>query len=149
MAKACGQRYLPCWWRFFLPSSPVSVFLLLDDLRRGVQWVAAKMFFSGTEGESIQDDNRISRSLFLTWFGLAAGGAIFGSLIRGFWNKYNYQVQTVPVQFANLPAAFKGLKIVQLSDVHSGSFTNKAAVERGIQKIMALQPILFFLPATW
>jgi predicted MPP superfamily phosphohydrolase len=126
----------------FFAKFTVSVFLLLDDLRRGVQWVAAKVFFSGTEGESIQDDNRISRSLFLSWLGLAAGGAIFGSLIRGFWNKYNYQVQRVPMQFANLPAAFKGLKIVQISDVHSGSFTNKAAVEKGIQKIMALQPDL-------
>jgi predicted MPP superfamily phosphohydrolase len=126
----------------FFAKFTVSVFLLLDDLRRGVQWVAAKVFFSGTEGESIQDDNRISRSLFLSWLGLAAGSAIFGSLIRGFWNKYNYQIKRVPMQFANLPAAFKGLKIVQISDVHSGSFTNKAAVERGIQKIMALQPDL-------
>jgi predicted MPP superfamily phosphohydrolase len=37
------------------------------------------------------------------------------------------------------------MKIVQISDVHSGSFTNKAAVANGIQKIMSLQPdmILF------
>jgi predicted MPP superfamily phosphohydrolase len=41
-----------------------------------------------------------------------------------------------------LPAAFKGLKIVQISDIHSGSLTNKDAVKKGVDKIMSLQPDL-------
>jgi uncharacterized protein len=44
--------------------------------------------------------------------------------------------------FDNLPASFKGLKIVQISDIHSGSFTNKKAVLLGIEKILAQQPDL-------
>ena len=44
--------------------------------------------------------------------------------------------------FNNLPPAFKGLKIVQISDIHSGSFDNRKAVEKGVQKILDLKPDL-------
>jgi predicted MPP superfamily phosphohydrolase len=122
-----------------------ALFLMIDDMRRLIQWASGKIFFNNTEGEQIQEGDGISRSVFLSWVGLAAGGGLFASLIYGFSNKYNYQVKRVPLSFPNLPAAFKGMKIVQISDVHSGSFTNKAAVANGIQKIMSLQPdmILF------
>lgn len=126
----------------FFAKFSVAIFLLLDDIRRGVQWLAAKLLFSNTEGEGIQEGNGISRSLFLSWLGLAAGGGIFGSLLHGFSNKYNYQVRRVPLQFSNLPAAFNGLKIVQISDIHSGSFNNKNAVQHGVQTILNLKPDL-------
>jgi predicted MPP superfamily phosphohydrolase len=119
-----------------------AVFFLVDDIRRGLQWVAGKAFFDNTEGADLQDGDRITRSHFLTWLGLAAGGGLFASLIYGFSNKYDYQVKRIPLSFKNLPAAFKGLKIVQISDVHSGSFTDKAAVTAGVDRILALQPDL-------
>ncbi len=119
-----------------------SLFLVMDDLRRGFQWVAAKLFFYNTEGEEMQDGQAISRSVFMSWLGLAAGGGLLGSLIYGFSNKYDYQVKKVPISFANLPESFRGLKIVQISDVHSGSFNNKSAVQKGIEKILKLEPDL-------
>jgi predicted MPP superfamily phosphohydrolase len=119
-----------------------AIFLLVDDFRRGVQWVAGKVLFTNTEVETIQDSDKISRSLFLSWIGLAAGGGLFGSLIYGFSNKYNYQVVKQRLRFQNLPAAFNGLKIVQISDVHSGSFNNKGAVQQGVDKILKLKPDL-------
>jgi predicted MPP superfamily phosphohydrolase len=119
-----------------------AVFLLIDDLRRGIQWVAGKVFFNNTEGADLQEGGRISRSVFLSWLGLAVGGSLFGSLIYGFSNKYNYHIKRVPLSFPNLPAAFRGLKIIQISDVHSGSFTNKAAVQHGIDQILAQKPDL-------
>jgi predicted MPP superfamily phosphohydrolase len=125
----------------FFAKFAAAVFLLIDDLRRGIQWVAGKLFFSNTEGESIQGEG-ISRSVFLSWVGLAAGGTILGSLVNGFSNKYDYHVRKVPLRFAKLPEAFRGMKIVQISDVHSGSFNNKSAVEKGIQAIQNIQPDL-------
>ncbi|HZH95937.1 MAG TPA: metallophosphoesterase, partial [Flavisolibacter sp.] len=74
--------------------------------------------------------------------GLAVGGGLFGSLVYGFSNKYNYHVKKVPLAFKNLPAAFKGLKIIHISDVHSGSFTDKSKVQQGINKILQLKPDL-------
>ncbi|MCW3073666.1 MAG: mismatch repair protein MutT [Flaviaesturariibacter sp.] len=119
-----------------------GVFFLIDDFRRLFQWVAGKVFFSRTEGEQIQETGGISRSVFLSWLGLAAGGTLLTSLVYGLSNKYAYRIKRVPIHFPNLPQAFRGLKVVQLSDIHSGSLTDKAAVQRGIQKVMALQPDL-------
>ncbi len=120
------------------------VFFLVDDVRRVIQWISGKLFFKDTEGEQLTDDG-ISRSAFLSWMGLAAGSTLFGSLVYGFSNKYNYDVRKLKLSFDNLPASFKGLKIVHISDIHSGSFTNKQAVMKGVNRIMAAQPdiILF------
>ena len=119
-----------------------AIFFLLDDIRRGVQWLWGKLFFQNPDGEGIQSSSRISRSVFLSWLGIAVGGSLYGTLLYGFTNKYNYKIKKIPLSFPNLPQAFKGLKIVQISDVHSGSFNNKDGVEKGIDKIMALKPDL-------
>ena len=126
----------------FFAKFAAGIFLLVDDLRRLIQWVAGKTFFSAPEGENLQEGETISRSLFLSWVSLAVGGGIFGTLVHGFSNKYNYQVKKLQIPFANLPAAFKGLRIVQLSDIHSGSLTNKREVEKGVAKVMSLKPDL-------
>ena len=119
-----------------------SLFFLIDDLRRGIQWMAGKLFFSKTEGEDLQSGETISRSVFLSWAGMIAGGGLFGTLIYGFRNKYRYQVQRHKLSYANLPASFKGLKIVHISDIHSGSFADKRAVMKGVEKIMNEKPDL-------
>jgi predicted MPP superfamily phosphohydrolase len=113
-----------------------SVFFLIDDIRRLIQWAAEKAFFRNTEVAQMTGGG-ISRSVFLSWLGLAAGTTLFGSLIYGFSNKYNYKVKRVKLAFDNLPPGFKGMKILHFSDVHSGSFMNKKAVEHGVEKIMA------------
>ncbi|HKP32172.1 MAG TPA: metallophosphoesterase [Chitinophagaceae bacterium] len=115
------------------------VFFLLDDFRRLIQWASGKLFFRNTEGEAIGSE-KISRSVFLSWVGLAAGGGLFSTLVYGFSNKYNYELRKVNLAFKNLPQSFKGLKIVHISDIHSGSFTDKKAVERGIEMILKQNP---------
>lgn len=111
------------------------VFFLVDDLRRGIQWLAGKLFFRNTEAATMGDEG-ITRSVFLSWMGIAAGGTLFSSLLYGFSNKYNYNVKRVQLSFVNLPDAFKGLKIVHISDIHSGSFMNPKAVSHGVDMIL-------------
>ena len=117
-----------------------AFFFLTDDIRRGIQWGASRLFSSpssvGKEGEAI------SRSAFLSWAGMLAGSSLFGVLTYGMGNRYLYQVKKIRLRFDNLPAAFNGLRVVHLSDIHSGSLTDHAAVERGIKKILALKPDL-------
>lgn len=120
----------------FISKLVASLFFIIDDLRRLIQWIAAKLLFSNTEASQMNDAH-ISRSAFLNWLGIALGTSLFGTFLYGFSNKYNYQLKKVKLTFNNLPAAFKGLKIVHFSDVHSGSFTNKKAVARGVDMIMA------------
>lgn len=113
-----------------------AIFFLIDDIRRLIQWAAGKLFFQNTEGETLQQGGGISRSVFLSWTGFAVGGGLFGSLIYGFGNKYKYQVKRISLAYDNLPASFKGLKIIHISDIHSGSFADKKAVQKGIEKIL-------------
>ena len=117
------------------------VFFLLDDIRRVIQWASAKIFFRNTEAETFSGDG-ITRSVFLSWLGLGAGTALFGTLLYGFSNKYKYELRRVKLAFDNLPASFKGLKIVHISDIHSGSFTDKAAVTLGVEKALKEKPDL-------
>ena len=117
-------------------------FFVLDDMRRIVQWAAGKLFFQKNEGSGLQPVEGISRSAFLSWTGMLMGGTLFGTLIYGFSNKYRYEVRRQKLPFLNLPAPFKGLKIVHISDIHSGSFTDKEAVKKGIQKIQSEKPDL-------
>lgn len=123
----------------FLAQFVAIVFFLADDIRRLIQWSAGKLLFSNTEASQMNDEP-ISRSAFLSWLGIAAGGTLFGTFIYGYGNKYNYQVKRIKLAFDNLPPSFKGLKIVHFSDVHSGSFMNKKAVMRGVEKINAENP---------
>jgi uncharacterized protein len=120
----------------FFSKIVASVFFLVDDLRRGIQWAVGKVFFSNTEGETMEQGVKISRSVFLSWAGMLVGGGLFGSLIYGFSNKYRYRIHRKQMAFDNLPAGFKGLKIVQISDIHSGSFTDKQAVMRGVDMVL-------------
>jgi hypothetical protein len=110
------------------------VFLLVDDVRRGVQWIIEK-FSSNAPSRPQEATNGITRSQFLTKMGLLMGGGLFATLTYGFSNKYNYRVHKLKLAFKNLPPAFKGLRIVQISDIHSGSFNNKAAVMKGVELI--------------
>ena len=119
----------------------VSIFLALDDIRRGGMWVIGKLF-SNPSVEITQASDGITRSAFLSWLGLAAGSTLFGTLLYGFSNKYKYHINRIPLSFSNLPGAFKGLKIVHISDIHSGSFMDKKAVMHGIEKIMKEKPDL-------
>jgi hypothetical protein len=118
-----------------------ATFFLMDDLRRVIQWAGGNLFY-----RYIQDENfkagEINRSVFLSWMGFAVGGGIFGSLLWGFGNKYKYKMERVKLSFDNLPGAFRGMRIVHISDIHSGSFTDRKAVEKGIQKILDEKPDL-------
>lgn len=112
-----------------------SVFFIIDDIRRLGIWIMSKTFpQSGVD--FVPDSGHINRSQFLSWAGITIGSALFGTLMYGFSNKYNYQVKRLKLAFNNLPKAFKGLKIIQLSDIHSGSFNNKDAVKKGVDMVI-------------
>jgi predicted MPP superfamily phosphohydrolase len=118
-------------------------FFIMDDLRRLIQWAAS--FFSSqtsTGGAEAEQGQGISRSAFLSWLGLGVGGTIFSTLLYGFKNQHNYKVHRVKLNFPNLPKAFRGMRIVQISDIHSGSFVNKEEVIMGVQAINDLKPDL-------
>jgi predicted MPP superfamily phosphohydrolase len=138
------NNLLPVILGFFIAKIIASLFFLLDDTRRILQWGGVKALEIAGSSSQMKTDS-IPRSVFLSWLGIGIGGSLFGSLLYGFNNKYRYKVEKIKLGFDHLPSAFKGLKIVQISDIHSGSLTDIRAVERGVKRIMDLKAdIIFF-----
>lgn len=125
----------------FLSKAVTVIFLVVDDLRRVLQWAGGKLFYQYVHGEPFKAA-AISRSVFLSWLGLATGGGLMAAFLYGFSNKYKYDLKKIPLQFANLPEAFNGLKIIHISDIHCGSFNDKVAVAKGVQLILDQKPDL-------
>jgi uncharacterized protein len=116
------------------------LFLLIDDLQRGVRWVA-KQFSSKKElpGEAI------TRSEFLSKAALIASAIPFGTMAYGIISgAHDYRVKRVTVKLPNLPKAFNGIKIGHISDIHSGSFFNKTAVKGGVEMLLSEKPDAIF-----
>ncbi len=106
------------------------LFLLSEDIFRLVEGAYRK--FSGDQGTFTIPQRRRFLSLLAT--GVAA--IPFGALLYGMYKgKYNYKVLTYEMDFDDLPEAFDGYRITQLSDIHSGSFDNRKAVEYAVDLV--------------
>lgn len=116
----------------------VAAFMLLDDLRRVITWAIRQLsgFFPQTPKEPVEIPNGISRSTFIARMAILAGGLLFSGFLYGPKNRYRYVIKRYKIPLDKLPPAFKGLKIVQISDIHSGSFDNQQAVAHGVEMIM-------------
>ncbi|MGF1923430.1 MAG: metallophosphoesterase [Bacteroidia bacterium] len=125
-------------------------FLLVDDLRRLVLLIgrkARKQKSSLPNPEAAEQNNDyISRSAFLTKAGLVAAAVPLSSLSWGIVSgAYDYHVKRVKLVLPNLPKSFDGIKLAQISDIHSGSFYNKTAVKGGVDMLLKERPdIVFF-----
>ena len=58
------------------------------------------------------------------------------------WGKYRYKVEKLDLYFEDLPAAFDGMKLVQISDAHSGTWDSLEGVTNGIKLIEEQNPDL-------
>jgi predicted MPP superfamily phosphohydrolase len=137
-------------------------FLLVDDLRRGLIFLfrrrkasaalpeiatEAREHNAGRVDEHSQapTSDPISRSQFLIKAGLVAAAVPLTSLSWGVISgAYDYQVRRRDLILPNLPKAFDGIKMGQISDIHSGSFYNPTAVKGGVGLLMAEKPDFIF-----
>ena len=120
----------------------IAIVLLIDDLRRGTTHLLG--LFYNKENMPMAIERGMTRSEFINKFALLFGGTIFGTMLYGMSNRYNYTIKNISLSFANLPKAFKGMKIVQISDIHSGSLSDLNAVAKGIEKINAINADAIF-----
>ena len=110
------------------------LFFLVDDLRRGAFWTMGQAA-SIAGAKFMNTEKGIPRSTFLSWMGVGLSSTLFFSLLYGFGNKYNYKVIKKKIALKGLPASFIGFKIIHISDIHSGSLKDRAAVLKGIELI--------------
>ena len=117
--------------------------LIIDDVVRLGQWAWMKL--RPTESAPSASTDGISRSDFLMKTSLVATAlpalAMTYGIVSG---AYDYRVRRVRVPLKNLPPSFDGLRIGQLSDIHSGSFYNKIAVQGGVDLLLQEKPDMVF-----
>ena len=105
--------------------------LLLEDITRVGRWaVSAATRPSDTEGSAIP------RSEFIAKLALGLGAIPFLGLLWGMAKgATDYQVRRVTLKFPNLPPAFDGFKVLQISDLHTGSFSSTEPLQRAVAMI--------------
>ena len=118
------------------------VFLLTDDIIRLIKWITSKF---NSKSSSENPENQISRLKFLSYLAVTftvipAFSFIYG-MVRG---AYKYRVHKVKVSSPNLPEAFDGFKIVQLSDMHSGSFMSSDPLIKAFNIVLDQKPDAIF-----
>jgi len=123
---------------FLLPKILISIPLFFEDMFRFTRWTSNKFIYKKIITNS--------RSSLLTKIVLTAAGLLTLSIIYGvFVGKYNFKVREETIAFKDLPVGFDGLKVLQISDLHVGSWDNKEAIEKGIEMINAQEyDILLF-----
>ncbi|AQG81505.1 metallophosphoesterase [Spirosoma montaniterrae] len=131
--------------------------ILVDDIGRLFRWVVS-LFYKPEVREAVVDSTQktipsgemvpqdaISRSDFLMKTALVVGsvplvGFTFGILSGA----HDYRIRRIKLPLKNLPSGFNGIKIAQLSDIHSGSFFNRTAVKGGVEMLLREKPDLVF-----
>lgn len=121
-------------------------FILVDDLRRLLLWLSRKFKKSQPKASLVQPGpNAIPRSEFLMKAGLLAGSIPLAGLTYGtISGVYDYRVKHRTLYLPNLPQAFDGIRLGQISDIHSGSFYNKKAVAGGVELLLKEKPDFIF-----
>ena len=116
------------------------VFIFFDDLLRALRWMSHSVFSSS--GNAF-DGSRLS---FINRMALLLAALPFSTLVYGMIKgAYDYRIRKLKLSIKDLPKAFEGLRIVQISDLHSGSFGSPEPLEKAFGMIKDLSPdVIFF-----
>lgn len=115
----------------YLPKLFLVVVMLSEDIYR-VFSAIVHFFVKPHNTETIFPNRR----KFVSQIALGVAAIPFLSLIYGVViGRYNFKVIKQRICFPDLPDAFDGFKITQISDVHSGSFDNPEKIEYAINLI--------------
>lgn len=116
---------------FLVPKLILIIAMSGEDLVRLGTGLVQKI--RGQEGDFWPERRRV-----VSLIGLGLAAIPFAGIIHGIWKgRYNYRVIRKTLYFPDLPPAFEGLRITQISDIHSGSFDNREKIRYGIDMINA------------
>lgn len=120
------------FFSFFVLALVLGFFLMLEDIVRLVGFGYNKL----TGIAKMDASYYPSRRKFVSILGLGIAAIPFGALLYGMYRgKYNYKVLKYELEFDDLPEAFHGYQITQISDIHSGSFDDKKKVAYGVDLV--------------
>lgn len=134
-STARAQIMISLFLIFILPKIFVVLFLLIDDIIR----TGGYLIGFAKPSENFFPERR----KFLSLVGLGMSGVLSALFIDGItFGKYRHKVRKVKVKFPKLPKSFKGYKIIQISDVHSGSFADPSKLQHAVDLINEQKPDL-------
>ena len=112
---------------FYIPKFVLILFVLMKDIqllfKKIIKWLEGKRNKKRLPKDS---GRKMERAEFLYQMGLVLAAVPFASILYGVTKgKFNYRVMHEKIKFDHLPKSFQGLKIVQISDMHLGSFNKK------------------------
>lgn len=130
----------------YFPKLVFFSFVFVDDIVRGIQWIAGRLSGNDSSQEVLKSGKDITRSEFILKTGAAVAAIPFTATAFGIISgAHDYRVRNQRIVLPHLPKAFDGIRIAQLSDIHSGSFFNKVAVKGGIELLNKQKPdVVFF-----
>lgn len=113
---------------FILPKLFIILFLFIEDITRAGRYIFQRF---GADESHVPD-----RRKFISLIGLGSA-AILGSLFLDgiIFGKYRHTVRKVKINIKGLPQSFKGYRIIQISDVHAGSFFHPEKLQIAIDLI--------------
>ncbi|MCB0635230.1 MAG: metallophosphoesterase [Lewinella sp.] len=114
---------------FFTHLALIAYFLVVDIA--GLFQGAGRWALQLESAPRAPERRRAVRQLGLLFAAIPFGAYLHG-ITRG---KYNFQVRKLTLTFPDLPAAFNGFRLVQISDMHSGSFDDPEKVKRGLELV--------------
>ena len=112
---------------FYLAKILACVPLLLDDFLRILKWIYSWVSVPFKDSPSV---HKISRSSFLKNMSFATASLFFGLMSWGIIvGRFNYKKHRLKLNLKKWPKSLNGLRIIQISDLHLGSFTSTKPVE--------------------
>ncbi len=113
-----------------------KLILVLAMLGEDIFRVPQAIYSYFTQNNNLEGDHFPERRKFISQIALGIAAIPFASILYGIYRgKYNFKVLNYTLHFEDLPDAFDGYKLTQISDVHSGSFDNIDKVEYAIDLI--------------
>jgi len=120
---------------FYVPKLVFIIFNIFDDIIFSIRKLISLKKHQKTNSENI--GHKITRRKLLNQVGIIFAGVPFISLFYGItYGRFDFTTRRINLNFPNLPSKFNGLKIVQISDFHIGSFFhNKDHVQEIVEII--------------
>jgi predicted MPP superfamily phosphohydrolase len=118
-----------------------ALFLLIADIVRLLRMGIASFQYGNEVSFAYY---RRAKALLIT--GWTIGGVLFMLLVYGMViGNYDFQVKRVEIGLPELPSTFNDLRIVQLSDIHLGSWTSAKKLKEAVGIVNSLNPdVIFF-----
>ena len=121
---------------FFIALLVPKMILALSMFGEDIFRIPQAIYRYFTEGNAAKGNYFASRRQFISQLALGIAAIPLASIIYGIYKgKYNYKVLKYTLHFEDLPQAFDGYKLTQISDIHSGSFDNVDKVKYAVDLI--------------